>query len=795
MDTRELFFRAEELFSEARWQELADMLHAEEGGEEARAVIFFWRGRLARAKGDADAAVQALEQVVSLEPQTPLFLMHLAQALEMQQAMSFLATLQEDQTQLTKIESTWRQVLELAPESGLYRASYAEFLVGRQRFDEALALICEARTLCPAHEEIRRLWLRFNLKMGGHFATTAGCNLEAGLRCLLAVLEEIPDLHDALLFAGICCRKLGRREEAISFYQRCCALAREGRAEPDPLPFNDLAELLLASGDLAGAERVVEEGLRLDPESPALRGLRDDLRQRRPLVAPPPGETAAAEILVDTKVSESGAELTSTPSDASSIELQPIAESVRKGMRDVLSGQDDRKWVGGLSELFPPGASPLAYWHAALEESFSNDDDRNWSRYLAVLEVSLSRWQAAVEMSPALAERLKLWCDRLTSLSRRRIDPESGKLLPPDSAYAQGAGIWRELFSTSNFCTRAADTSFGRWLIDRADFWKEELVYYLLHQRPRAFLALLRLMLVLAARLPGFAERCVWLPVVLSSYLNRYSVEGASESRDSSQTPATTRQELALLINGWLETPEPAAPGWTALVASVRQAVSRTRPADVPETVALGDEELTVEAVFRFALEEVLADELMTREETEILRTLRDYLEIPDATYQQLFREVSERASRRQLTRLNRDFSASEFLYRLLLKTMEDGRVTPAEKMLIKRAAAALLIDQQTFNEQYWRAEAEYRRRLTALRAASTGQLEEDPVLRRLRKAEKLNERLAELLKHERTAELRTIIQNACSDVASRAANQKSSSTRTSVSPVVAFLSWEPAVF
>lgn len=119
---------------------------------------------------------------------------------------------------------------------------------------------------------------------------------------------------------------------------------------------------------------------------------------------------------------------------------------------------------------------------------------------------------------------------------------------------------------------------------------------------------------------------------------------------------------------------------------------------NIPELPQVRDNDetpdLTVSYVYRTALEEIMGDGNITHEEEEILQNLREFLEISPDKYQRLFEQVSEGQRLGKIPKLDRDFSAKAFIYRILRKTIEDGMISEDERAIISKVANALLISQ-----------------------------------------------------------------------------------------------------
>ncbi len=114
------------------------------------------------------------------------------------------------------------------------------------------------------------------------------------------------------------------------------------------------------------------------------------------------------------------------------------------------------------------------------------------------------------------------------------------------------------------------------------------------------------------------------------------------------------------------------------------------REAPQPEPVNLSGEVLTVEYVYRQALQEILGDGVITSDEEDTLRNLRDFLQIPPDVYQKIFQEVSKAPKP-----LNRDFDSVEFLRDLARQAMADGKLEDREHQLLLTVADSLMLKRE----------------------------------------------------------------------------------------------------
>ncbi|MBF0499616.1 MAG: TerB family tellurite resistance protein [Candidatus Riflebacteria bacterium] len=116
-----------------------------------------------------------------------------------------------------------------------------------------------------------------------------------------------------------------------------------------------------------------------------------------------------------------------------------------------------------------------------------------------------------------------------------------------------------------------------------------------------------------------------------------------------------------------------------------------------PVSPFAGEGRLTMEGVFSILLEEILADGVFDRAESELLRAVRDRLMIENSVYSVLMEEARIKAEMRTRSGTGQKNSAGSLeplsLYRrLVAKALEDGRIEPAERGLLEAVAEALLL-------------------------------------------------------------------------------------------------------
>ena len=130
-------------------------------------------------------------------------------------ALRLLARISADRHRDAAAEGLLRRLLSIAPDFHLAYSDFAQFLLERSRFKEAVAMLEKAVALRPADADLHFV-LADTLSITGRTAEA--------LVAYDKVLELRPDDPGALLGRGHMLRIHGRREEAIAVYRRCVAL-------------------------------------------------------------------------------------------------------------------------------------------------------------------------------------------------------------------------------------------------------------------------------------------------------------------------------------------------------------------------------------------------------------------------------------------------------------------------------------------------------------------------------------------------------------------------------------------
>jgi len=140
----------------------------------------------------------------------------------------------------------------------------------------------------------------------------------------------------------------------------------------------------------------------------------------------------------------------------------------------------------------------------------------------------------------------------------------------------------------------------------------------------------------------------------------------------------------------------------------LKEIIEKFRQADPKLLDTLGirvePSELTVEFAYQAALEEIVGDGVISEREKAVVKNLRNFLEIPDQAFSNIFNEVKTKRKLQQIPVLDREFSPEEFLFRVLVKTIEDGVITPEEKTILQKICEALQMDKDTFTRLFQRA-------------------------------------------------------------------------------------------
>ncbi|MBI2945909.1 MAG: hypothetical protein HYY25_17060 [Candidatus Wallbacteria bacterium] len=143
-------------------------------------------------------------------------------------------------------------------------------------------------------------------------------------------------------------------------------------------------------------------------------------------------------------------------------------------------------------------------------------------------------------------------------------------------------------------------------------------------------------------------------------------------------------------------TAEPAEPGEPrADVDALRPAPPEARPDDQEDS----EEELTPEAIFRYAVQAVMADRKISPQETQFFRGLRGVLKLPEEEEHRIVGQEKERI-RSQLSLPQVGSLDAEALYRRCFETARrDRMITSRERHLLRQLAGLLAISDDRRSE------------------------------------------------------------------------------------------------
>jgi tetratricopeptide (TPR) repeat protein len=243
-----------------------------------------------------------------------------------------------------------------------------------------------------------------------------------------------------------------------------------------------------------------------------------------------------------------------------------------------------------------------------------------------------------------------------------------------------------------------AESPTGRDFLDKLmRHWLNHLAEFLRHHRERPFLALLDLILHLLERTPELETSLASLRELLA--LARFGLpSGVGAEPLSLPRCLMAAKDRAVPESASFRRLLEAA--WNSGIKGMTGKLP-AGPEGEPESEP---EVLTTDFVLRAALEEVIGDGQISDEEKAVLRNLRDSLEISVEDYQRLSEETMQRFRSGQVKKLNRDFAPEPFLFRVMRRTIQDGRIDAQEKEIIKKTCSALMIDRATVEECLKRA-------------------------------------------------------------------------------------------
>jgi tetratricopeptide (TPR) repeat protein len=167
------------------------------------------------------------------------------------------------QDQLALAEELLLRLIAVAPDEPIYASQLATVYQRRGQHGLAIAFALRAAALDPDDPQYARL-LGSMLEAGGE--------PELAREAYLAAVEAgaNPRLPDAWLALARLERAQGRLETAERYARRAVELAPRA-----PEMYAELARVLLQAGDARPALAALDSGLRLAPDDPDLRALRD----------------------------------------------------------------------------------------------------------------------------------------------------------------------------------------------------------------------------------------------------------------------------------------------------------------------------------------------------------------------------------------------------------------------------------------------------------------------------------------------------------------------------------------
>ncbi|NLI77750.1 MAG: tetratricopeptide repeat protein [Candidatus Riflebacteria bacterium] len=712
---REFFQTLSSLFAQDRVADMKALLDAERAARPDSAGAHFWRGRLAEKAHDTGLAITCYEAAIRAAPQNPAFHAFLAQALERQRDLEALGSAAPRQDPgpaagppsrgtgsglLARIEASWRQAVALAPRQGAYQARLAWFLADQGRTAEAFDQIQAAFQDFPQDDDVRTVWIRVNLKLGSALASSQPPDLPRALEHLGHVLRLDPAHGDANLFTGLCLKKAGRLDEAVACLERSLPERPDEQRAFLFLPFFELATILLERGNRDRAREIVRRGLAIDPQSPALRELLARTDPVRPAAPPPPLPGAAMAPVARPAARPVPAappiairqpltarlqgDLDALPAPVRPVFADLVAavesgqgnriESLARKLQGLepwtnLAGTEARLAMGGLC-------------HALLQEVFDTLPAGDARGYRSLLTLTVKAGEGLGDV-PGLRDLVPGLFRQAELLARAFVDPGTGEETRHDQLYEIAIHGVRDWLASAGLRSWLALEGSREILVSQVSRWMRDLANHLQNRREDPFFHLLDTLLTAQAALPAWAPSfgglAFLVPAARKAFHDRPLTGedrfGALFAAHAGRASPDLRPEFDRLVQAWqrgLIPPTPPVHRFT----------------DSPE--------LTVEFVYRSALEEILGDGRVTAEEEVVLQSLRDFLEIPPHEFQRIFQEVTDRKQANQLPVLDRDFSAEEFLFRILEKMMEDGQISEAEREIIRRVSNALLVSQDT---------------------------------------------------------------------------------------------------
>jgi len=201
-----------------------------------------------------------------------------------------------------------------------------------------------------------------------------------------------------------------------------------------------------------------------------------------------------------------------------------------------------------------------------------------------------------------------------------------------------------------------------------------------LHTRQTEFFKLkFRFTLALFKQIPGLSEEFAALPEIIC-WFRRLCDFGDQTFISRGRLPSDGVDGIKrLLISAGPDLPS----SWgEALLDAFNRGEKHDEIAENSEPM------LTVEWVYSELLKEIAGDGVLTSAEEEILRNMRNYLEISDESYRRIFNQAIQMPRH-----LDRDFDPCVFFRNIVKIAMADGILEPDEKKLLVKVSNALSVE------------------------------------------------------------------------------------------------------
>ncbi len=383
--------------------------------------------------------------------------------------------------------------------------------------------------------------------------------------------------------------------------------------------------------------------------------------------------------------------------------------------------------IGGVDlatlRFSPAQQTALAnIWFAATRRCFETCPDFRFAGYLACLH----EWQKVYGTwghTVALGEQLEFMFRLTGGFSTAFFDDETQAVVCCDGVLDRHVTALIRCTESAGFATwisRAESIAFMRAMLDG---WLALLGSLLQAGRGRPFETLYSQCIFLLRGQPELAPKFPDLKRLLVFACRLFPNQGFTVIRSHLGSCLATAPEdtkaFLMDLHAVLEAHESAASDQTADLTT----------------------ELTVEYACRTAIEEVVGDGKITATEEQILETLWIQLGVQPQLYRGIVEQTKQRMLHGDVLVLTRDFSAEEYLFKVLVKAVEDGKITDDEKAIVQNICLALEIDRNTFARVFQRA-----KETRATRLANTPTDPDNPMFSALQTMLARRERLTALL-------------------------------------------------